>query len=51
MQRPPFELVERFEEDGDERMDVPCRVLGRLDRLAVVGVREAHTDAGRFWGG
>lgn len=38
------ELGEGLEEDGDERLDVNCRLLCSRDGLAVLGVREP--DAG-----
>lgn len=38
------ELRECFEEDGNEGMHILCSVFGRLDSLAVVGVRVPNTN-------
>lgn len=46
MQRPPRELGERLEEDGDEGVDVPGSLFCSLDSLAVFSVRESNADPG-----
>lgn len=46
MERASLELRECLEEDCQEGMDVLRRVLGSLDSLAEVGVREADANTG-----
>lgn len=44
VERSPLEFLERFKEDGHERLDIFCGVLGCPDRFTKICVRETHAD-------
>jgi len=45
MEGASFKIVEGLEEEGDKGLDVLGCLLGGVDVLAVIGVREADSDA------